>query len=427
VGRLVPESITCPSCGRRDRLEIHDHIVDVWFESGVSHSAVLGRDGSLPWPADLYLEGHDQYRGWFHSSLLVAANDRGKAPYRGVVTHGFTLDGDGRKMSKSLGNTISPLEVCDRRGAEILRLWVSMIDFLEDMRLSQEILDRNAEAYRKIRNTFRYLLGNLHGFRPGEDLVPYDEMEEIDRWAMHQLEEVRGRILDAYAGHQYHLVYHALNQFCTVTLSSFYLDILKDRLYTSPARSRPRRSAQTVLWHLARDLARLMSPILCFTAEEVWQEIEALDGRERWGTRSVHAETAPEPRPLPDDREMRDRWARLIPVREEIYRALEAARAARKIGSGLEAELVVEAPAELEAFLRSFGESLRFYVLTSGVRFGATDPADRFESASIPGLRVTVRPHPGRKCERCWHRTEDVGSDPEWPEICARCAGSVRA
>src|SRR4029077_12099102 len=201
-----------------------DHIVDVWFESGVSHSAVLGRDPDLPWPADLYLEGHDQYRGWFHSSLLVAVHDRGRAPYKGVVTHGFTMDGDGRKMSKSLGNVISPIDVADARGAEILRLWVSMIDFLEDMRLSQETLDRNAETYRQIRNTFRYLLGNLAGFDPAHDAVPVGEMPPIDVWALHQLEALRALVVGAYEKHQYHLVYHGLNSFVTVSLSSFYLD-----------------------------------------------------------------------------------------------------------------------------------------------------------------------------------------------------------
>jgi isoleucyl-tRNA synthetase len=422
----VPDGIACPVCAKRDRLEIHDHIVDVWFESGVSHSAVLGGDAAMPWPADLYLEGHDQYRGWFHSSLLVAANDRGKAPYRGVVTHGFTLDGEGRKMSKSLGNVISPLEVSERRGAEILRLWVSMIDFLEDMRLSDEILDRNAEAYRKIRNTLRYLLGNLHAFRPETDLVTYEEMDDLDRFAMHELESVRARIVEAYGRHQYHLVYHALNQFCTVTLSSLYLDVLKDRLYTSPARSRERRSAQSVLWHLATDLSRLMAPILCFTAEEVWQELEAICGRERWGERSVHAETFPDPHPLPADEDLLARWNRLIPLREEIYKALEAARASRKIGSSLEAEVVLDTPGETEEFLRSFGEELRFFLLTSAVRFGPAGGDARFESQTIPGLAVEVRPAPGRKCERCWHRTEDVGADPDWPEICARCARAVR-
>ena len=209
----------------------------------MSHSAVLGRRDRLPWPSDLYLEGHDQYRGWFQSSLLVAVNDRERAPYRGVVTHGFTVDGDGRKMSKSEGNVISPFDVADQRGAEILRLWVSMVDFFEDMRLSDEILQRNAEAYRKIRNTFRYLLGNLEDFDPRGDAVAYESMEEIDRWVLQQLERVRRTCFESYESHRYHLLYHGIHNFCTVGLSSFYLDILKDRLYTFPPRHPARRSA----------------------------------------------------------------------------------------------------------------------------------------------------------------------------------------
>ncbi len=417
LSRLVPASISCPSCGKRSSLAIHDHIVDVWFESGVSHAAVLGRDPRLPWPADLYLEGHDQYRGWFHSSLLVAVNAHGRAPYKGVVTHGFTMDGEGRKMSKSLGNVIAPGDVVDKRGAEILRLWVSMIDFLEDMRLSQEILDRNAEAYRKIRNTFRYLLGNLAGFDPASDAVREAEMPEIDRWALSQLEELRATVTAAYDKHQYHVVYHALNSFVTVTLSSFYLDVLKDRLYTSPRTATARRSAQTVLYLMASALARLSAPILCFTAEEVWQELEALSGRARWGESSVHAQVFPEPAAAARDPELAARWDRLIAVRETVMKALEQARVEKKIGGSLEAQVAVSAPEDTLSFLRSFGDELRFLFLTSAVTYG---PA-RDE------IEVTVLPAAGAKCQRCWNYTEDVSSDPEWPGACARCARAVRA
>jgi isoleucyl-tRNA synthetase len=416
IDRLVPAGVSCPHCKRRDQLAIHDHIVDVWFESGVSASAVLGRAAHLPWPADLYLEGHDQYRGWFHSSLLVAVNDRGRAPYKGVVTHGFTMDGEGRKMSKSLGNVISPLEVADKRGAEILRLWVSMIDFLEDMRLSQEILDRNAETYRKIRNTFRYLLGNLSGFDPAADAVPEAEMEELDRWALHQLEALRTTVVSAYEKHQYHLVYHALNAFVTVTLSSFYLDVLKDRLYTTPRASVARRSAQTVLWRMASSVSRLAAPILCFTAEEIWQELEALQGRSRWGTASVHAQLFPEPSGLPAEPELLARWERLIGVREVVTKALEEARAGKRIGGSLEAQVAISGPVETLDFLRSFGDGLRFLFITSGVTFGPAAEA----------VTVTVLPAEGHKCQRCWNYTTDVGSDPEWPGACLRCASAVR-
>jgi isoleucyl-tRNA synthetase len=416
LDRLVPPAVSCPVCRSRGHLAIHDHIVDVWFESGVSHSAVLGHDPLLPWPADLYLEGHDQYRGWFHSSLLVAVQDRGRAPYKGVVTHGFTMDGEGRKMSKSLGNVIAPAEVVDRRGAEILRLWVSMIDFLEDMRLSQEILDRNAETYRKIRNTFRYLLGNLSGFDPAADAVATAEMPEIDRWALHQLESLRARIVAAYEGHQYHLVYHALNSFVTVTLSSFYLDVLKDRLYTSPRASVARRSAQTVLWRMASEIARLAAPILCFTAEEIWQELEALQGRARWDASSVHAQVFPEPDSTPPDPALLARWDRLASIRELVMKAIEEVRAAKQIGGSLEAQVSISGPAETLDFLRSFGEELRFLFLTSGVVFGG-------EAETVT---VAVLPAAGVKCQRCWNYTEDVGSDPEWPGACARCVRAVR-
>jgi isoleucyl-tRNA synthetase len=416
IDRLVPATVSCPQCGKRDHLAIHDHIVDVWFESGVSHSAVLGREPRLPWPADLYLEGHDQYRGWFHSSLLVAVNDRGRAPYKGVVTHGFTMDGEGKKMSKSLGNVISPLDVADKRGAEILRLWVSMIDFLEDMRLSPEIIDRNAEAYRKIRNTFRYLLGNLAGFDPVADAVPPSEMEEIDRWALQQLESLRARIVAGYEGHQYHVVYHALNAFVTVTLSSFYLDVLKDRLYTSPRASTARRSAQTVLWRMASEIARLAAPILCFTSEEIWQELEALQGRPRWASSSVHAQVFAEPSGLSFDPALAERWDKLAVIRELVMKALEAARDAKTIRASLEAQVAISGPEETLAFLRSFGDELRFLFITSGVTFGA----------EAPEVTITVLPAAGTKCQRCWNFTQDVGADGEFPGACARCARAVR-
>jgi len=428
IDRLVPGGIVCPKCLGRDHLAIHEHIVDVWFESGVSQAAVLGHDPRLPWPADLYLEGHDQYRGWFHSSLLVSVGDRGRAPYRGVVTHGFTLDGQGRKMSKSLGNVIAPNEIVDKRGAEILRMWVAMIDFLEDMRLSNEILDRNAEAYRKIRNTLRYLLGNLEGFDPAADRVALPELLEIDRWAVYQLEAVRQRIVEAYEGHQYHLVYHALNHFCTVTLSSFYLDVLKDRLYTSPRGSHARRSAQTVLWTLASDLSRLMAPVLCFTSEEVWQELEALSGRPRWGTATVHAQVFPEPLALPADPALLARWERLMRLREDVMKALEEARAAKKIGSSLEARVDLWlAKDETREFLRSFGDDLRFIFITSQVSLDPQEkePADLLTSSRFEDLAVHVRPAAGTKCQRCWSYTEDVGSDPAVPGACARCALAV--
>jgi len=342
-----------------------------------------------------------------------------------VVTHGFTLDAEGRKMSKSEGNVISPQDVARQRGAEILRLWVSMVDFLEDVRLSEENLDRNAEAYRKIRNTFRYMLGNLHGFDPDRDRVDYAEMEELDRWALQQLERLRRRIVEGYDKHQYHAVYHGLHHFCTVTLSSVYFDILKDRLYTFPPRHRARRSAQTALYHLAVDLVRLMAPLLCFTAEEIWQHLQPLHGGEAWSDSSVHAECFPDPLPIGEEPELLSRWDRLMKVREEVYKALETARAAKTIGTGLEAQLIIDAPASEAELLRSFGEELHFLFLTSAVEFGAT-AVDAFRSETIPGLSVEVRRATGDKCERCWNYTTDVGRDDAWPTICERCAEHVR-
>jgi isoleucyl-tRNA synthetase len=295
------------------------------------------------------------------------------------------------------------------------------------MRVSSEILDRNAESYRKIRNTFRFLLGNLDGFDPSRDAVPAESLVGIDRWALVQLEDLRARITAAYEAHQYHLVYHALNHYCTVTLSSRYLDILKDRLYTAPRSSPARRAAQTVLFRVAEDVCRLMAPVLCFTAEEVWQELEALRGRPRWGTSSVHAQVFPGPSPAaPGDDTAR--YDRLFAIREEVYRALEAARTAKRIGSGLEANVRVEAPEETAAFLRSFGEDLRFLFITSGAEIGSVEglAADVHVSESMPGVRVAVLRAEGTKCARCWNYTGDVGSDAKFPEACARCARAVR-
>jgi len=424
LARLIPEGIACPFCHKRDRLTFHDHIVDVWFESGVSHSAVLGADSRHPWPADLYLEGHDQYRGWFHSSLLVAVNDRETAPYKEVVTHGFTLDGHGKKMSKSMGNAISPDDICKQRGADILRLCVSMVDYLEDMPISQEIMDRNAEAYRKIRNTFRYLLGNLKGFDPATDSVPYEEMEEIDRWAMQQTDLFTQKLVQAYKDHQYHVIYHGLHTFCGVTLSSFYLDILKDRLYTFPADCKARRSAQTVLYRLANDLCRLMAPVLVFTAEEIWQALEPFHGREPWQERTIHTELFPATSCPRQDDALLKRWQRLIDLRSEISPALENARQEKLIGTSLAAKVVLDGPDEEIEFLKSFGDDLKFYLLTSGVEFG--DPGEGvLDSKTVPGFRVGVLAADGEKCQRCWNYTTDVDTEPSFPGCCKRCVGHI--
>ena len=429
VARLAPEGSRCPSCGGADALRVEDRIVDVWFESGVSHQAVLPSRG-LPWPADLYLEGHDQYRGWFHSSLLVGVGERGSSPYKQVLTHGFTLylnarTGRVEKMSKSLGNVISPIEVCERFGADILRLWVAQVDFLEDMNVSPEILERNAEAYRKVRNTFRFILGNLYDFDASKDALPADKLAEFDRWALAELRALSDLVVRAYGSYEFHRVFHALNEFCSVTMSAFYLDIIKDRLYTSAPKSEARRSAQTALYAIVDRLARLMAPILAFTAEEIWQEVLSLPGGARGRPVSVHLADLPgEGEAAGDDEAVLGRWRRLFEVRAEVQKAIEEKRQTKTIGSSLGAELVLSTDADTRAFLESFGEDLRFLFIVSGVRFG--DAADgAWRSEKIPGLAVLVLPAVGTKCERCWNFTTDVGSDPAWPTACARCARAV--
>jgi isoleucyl-tRNA synthetase len=403
--------------------------VDVWFESGASHSAVLPR-AELAWPADVYLEGHDQYRGWFHSSLLVAVQGHdGRAPYRQVVTHGFTLDQDGRKMSKSLGNVVSPMELAESRGAEIIRLWVAMVDFLEDMWVSEESLTRHTEAYRKIRNTFRYILGNLHDFDPASDGLETDELVEIDRWILARFDEVRERMLGAYERFEFHVVAHTLHQFCGVELSSFYLDVIKDRLYTDAPASRSRRSGQTALWLLGSGLCRLMAPILSFTAEEVWQQFPATSGREP----SVHLATFPGPAASggPDP----ERWRALMAMREEVARCLEAARREKRIGSSLEALVTLAPVAPMTAFEGEFGMSWTDFVkglhpqlptllIVSEVEMADTarKEATVITEGPLAGLSVAVARHPGLKCPRCWNYVAELGTDPDHPDVCGRCA-----
>jgi isoleucyl-tRNA synthetase len=414
--------IPCPHCGER-RLERRDEIVDVWFESGVSYAAVSSRRPGFPWPSDLYLEGSDQHRGWFHSSLLVAVNDRGAAPYRTVLTHGFTLDGAGRKMSKSIGNVISPQEVLKEHGADVLRLWVATVDFLEDMRLSKEILARNAEAYRKIRNTCRFILGNLTDFDPARDAVPLAQLPDIDRWALHQMNAMRARVVEAYENYQFHIATQSVHRFCAVTLSSLYLDILKDRLYTSAPASAERRAAQTAMRIVIESVTRLMAPVLPFTAEEVWQ---CLLGRKDGDpiVASVHAEEFPAALPLDEERDMVSRFDRLFEVREEVLKALEIVRNLGTIGNGLEAAVILQAPPDLAGLLDQHAALLPTLFIVSRVERGDVgEPI--LVSERFPGLRIGVRPAPGRKCERCWNVKEDVGADPRLPGVCGRCARAI--
>jgi isoleucyl-tRNA synthetase len=428
-GWFIPEEFQrlahgtkCASCGSGE-LESRNEIVDVWFESGVSYLAVLAARSEDAWPSDLYLEGSDQHRGWFHSSLLVAVNDRGEAPYRGVLTHGFTLDGTGRKMSKSLGNVIAPQEVIRQHGADVLRLWVATVDFLEDMRLSTEILSRNADAYRKIRNTCRFLLGNLHDFEADRHGLALSDLEEIDRWVLHQLNDLIARVRESYERYEFHLVTQAIHRFSTITLSSLYLDVLKDRLYTSPPEAAPRRSAQTAMRLIVDALTRLMAPVLCFTAEEIWQR---LLGRAEGDPieNSVHTAEIPRPLDLPGDEALLTRWSRLLEVRDEVLKALELVRTQGGIGNSLEAHVTVEADPELAALLDQYADFLRFLFIVSRTSRGKV-ARPTLESAQIPGLRIHVERAEGTKCERCWNITTDVGTASSWPGVCARCAGAI--
>ena len=426
AGDLLPPGTRCPRCGGSEFRKETD-ILDVWFDSGCSHAAVLETRPDLAWPAEMYLEGSDQHRGWFHSSLLEALGTRDAAPYRQVLTHGFLVDGEGRKMSKSLGNVIAPQDVIPKRGAEILRLWVAAEDYTEDIRLPEpEIMSQLTEAYRRIRNTCRFLLGNLSDFDPAPDALPYARLDEVDRWALGRLGRLIGRVQKAYEEYQFHTVFHSLHNFCAVDLSALYLDILKDRLYTSAAADPARRAAQTACYEILQALTRLMAPILSFTAEEVWGY---LPGRRE--AESVHLVLFPEGRPEWLNETLEREWERLLEVRREVARALEAARRQGAIGSGLEARvLILGAPEDLGPLLKRKEPLLRTLFIVSQVElFGprARRPLVSYEGEELPGLLIEIERARGTKCERCWVWSPRVGEDPEHPALCERCGPVVRA
>jgi isoleucyl-tRNA synthetase len=419
---LLPADTRCPSCGG-DRFRKETDILDVWFDSGCSHAAVLEARPELHWPAEMYIEGSDQHRGWFHSSLLESMATRGQPPYRTVLTHGFFVDGEGRKMSKSLGNVISLDDLLPKYGAEILRLWVAAEDYTEDIRVSWEILDRLADAYRRIRNTFRFLLGNLSDFDVRRDRRPYEALEEVDRFVLDRLARLVDRVTRAYEEYQFHAAFHSVHNFCAVDLSALYLDVIKDRLYTSAPSDPRRRAAQTVCYEVFGALARLMAPLMTFTAEEAWRYLQ--------GTRSesVHLERFPEvPLEWLDDTLKRE-WDRLLEVRREVARALELARARKLIGSGLEAAVrISSAPEDLPALLRAKRSMLPTLFIVSRVELEAGPPgAVHYESQEIPGLVIDVDRAPGDKCERCWMRKPTVGASPAHPGLCDRCVAVVGA
>jgi len=422
---LLPPGATCPTCGGA-KLRKETDILDVWFDSGSSHLAVLGRRPDVPWPSDVYLEAGDQYRGWFHSSLLVALATRGAAPYRTVLTHGWVLDADRRAMSKSLGNVIDPNEVIKTHGAEILRLWVASVEFGEDVTISADMLARLSEAYRKLRNTFRYCLGNLYDFDPAKDAVEPGELQEIDTWALARTAELLERIEAAYDEYAFHKVYRAVYDFATVDLSAFYFDILKDRLYTSPARSVARRAAQTTLYRIADALVRAVAPLMCFTAEEVWSHLPAPHEREA----SVHVAKFVPPEQLraglPEKYLQRlENWPRLIAVRNEVLKALESARQEKFIGASLDAKVRLAADGDLTPLLAEYRAALPTLFIVSQVELSNDAMADVPES-QLPGLKVRIEKATGHKCARCWNYSERVGQDARYPSVCERCSGALK-
>ena len=423
VEDFLPAELQCGSCGSGDFVKEND-ILDVWFDSGVSYAAVCERRDELRSPADLYLEGSDQHRGWFHSALLTSVGTRGTAPYEGVLTHGYVVDGQGKKMSKSVGNVVAPQEVIEKNGAEILRLWVASEDYRDDVKVSDEILGQVTDAYRKIRNTIRYFLGNLSDFDPGVDSVAYDGLEPLDKWALARFEELKTKVVSAYEKYEFHSIYHGLNYFCTMTMSAFYLDIIKDRLYVSGTDSRLRRSAQTALYEIGEGLLQLMSPILCFTASEAWDALKGRDGNADLSG-SIFFTDFPEPNGSYSlDEATEKKWTDLVKVRSEITKALEKARTDKTIGHPLEAEVLIWAEGELGEFIASQELMLKELAIVSGLKvveseeFGDIEPV---KSEEVEGLLIGVRGALGEKCERCWIRSETVGQMEGHPTICSRC------
>ena len=417
IEEFLPAGLTCPECGGQS-FEREKNILDVWFDSGSSHEAVLPFRPELTWPADMYLEGSDQHRGWFQSSLLVGLGTRGRPPYRQVLTHGFLIDLEGRKMSKSIGNTILPQDVIKESGAEVLRLWVASCDYREELRVSKEILARIVEAYRKFRNTARYLIANLYDFDPSVDGIPRDRMEEVDRFILARYAELALKVLEAYDAYDYPTVFQAVNAFATVDLSSLYNDISKDRLYTLGVRSRERRSAQTAMHIMAEGLARLIAPILSVTADQLWRHLPGSQSE------SVHLELFPSVDQLRSllDPELLGRWSRLTALREQVLAEIEPLRKDKRIGSSLQAKAVLSVPRDDLAFFQRHAKDLPMLFIVSEVELG---PASADSQPDNQGITVTIERTDGVKCERCWRYVKAVSTDPAWAGICDRCQDAL--
>jgi isoleucyl-tRNA synthetase len=419
---LLPAGFTCPICGEGKTFTKETDTLDGWFDSGSTHVASMALDSPGVWPADLYLEGGDQYRGWFQSSLLTAVATKGQAPYRQVLTHGWTVDGQGRAMHKSLGNTVAPDELIPKYGAELLRLWAASADYRLDMRCSDPIFKQLSDKYLKIRNTARYILGNLDGFDPETGLLPYEELESLDRWALSRLNALIERCREAYDNYEFFAVTYAIHNFCVTDMSNFYLDIIKDRLYCEARDGKLRRSAQTAIWHILDAMTRLLAPILSFTAEEIWG---FLPHRERDDAESVMYNDMPE---ADDARKLSDgeaeKWETVMKVRSDVLKALELARGEKIIGKPLDAEVTLRLgdalPPEALADV-----DLKTVCIVSKVTV-LPDFAEGLEKGAAAGIQVEVQASQAPKCERCWAHDEHVGENPDHPGLCPRCAGVIK-
>ncbi|MGM9572780.1 MAG: isoleucine--tRNA ligase [bacterium] len=416
---ILPSDITCKCGGKKFRKETD--IMDVWFDSGSSHAAVLETREGLSRPADLYLEGSDQHRGWFQSSLLTSIAARGEAPYKSVLTHGFVVDGEGKKMSKSIGNVIYPSKVIKELGADVLRLWVASSDFKNDVRVSKDILKQMSEVYRRIRNTCRYILGNIADFNPKTDAVKYEDMAEIDRWALLKLQQLTDKVITAYKEYEFHILYHGIHNFCAVDMSAFYLDILKDRLYTAAPASAERRSAQTAMYEILITLVKLFAPVLTHTAEEIWQFLPEECREEK----SVFLTTLPESKKNYQDAELEARWDKILLLKKDAAKALELARTAKTIGQSLDAALDIYLEPEDFAFFTQYKDKLAELFIVSQVNLLSAAPPENVEKGDIAA--VAVKKASGTKCTRCWIYSEAIGQDKEHPELCPRCAAVVKS
>ncbi|MDQ1913008.1 isoleucine--tRNA ligase [Paenibacillus sp. GD4] len=415
---LLPAGTVCSKCGH-DHFRKETDIMDVWFDSGSSHVAVLETREELQWPADLYLEGSDQYRGWYNSSLITGVAVKGQSPYKGILSHGFTLDGEGRKMSKSLGNTVDPKQVCDKLGADILRLWVSSVDYQSDVRISDNILTQITEVYRKIRNTLRFLLGNLYDFNPAADRVAVSEMNELDRFAMIRLQRMTDRVVRAYDKYEFHVVYQAVHHFCAVEMSAFYLDIIKDRLYANAPGDASRRAAQTVLYDALTAITKLIAPILPHTADEVWQFIAGKQYE------TVQMAELPAVDESLFNEALESKWEKFTELRDGVLKALEEARKEKLIGNSLSAEVQLYPDQETFDFLQGF-EQLDQLFIVSAVALHQPGAAVPEGALTFQGLSVKVAVAEGEKCERCWIVTPEVGHDAEHPTLCKRCSSVIK-